>query len=85
MDKDMVGPSYAHVIEICDMCHLLLQYLSMNSSLNSEIGTVLGSGGAGGARGLSTPGSVSSESESGLRLRRQSSDEWAAECETVTL
>ena len=40
-DKDMVGPSYAYVIEICDTCHLLLQYLSMNSSLNSEIVTVL--------------------------------------------
>ena len=69
MDKDMVGSMnecaihYAHVTEICDTCHLLLQYLAMNSGLNVD-SPRLGWGGR-------WPGPPLS-SESGLRLRRQS-------------
>ena len=74
MDKDMVDSlnecamHCAHVTEKCDTCHLLLQYLSMNSSLNVD-SPRLGWGGRWPGPPLSSESGLRRQSESGVRDR----------------
>ena len=75
MDKDMVDSlnecamHCAHVTEKCDTCHLLLQYLSMNSSLNVD-SPRLGWGGRWPGPPLSSESGLRRQSESGERSER---------------
>ena len=85
MDKDMVDSlnecamHCAHVTEKCDTCHLLLQYLSMNSSLNVD-SPRLGWGGRWPGPPLSSESGLRRQSESGERSERA----WQCDKETMT-